>query len=63
VGEKYGVVAKFDENQVEEIGTKPLRRTADVANIKRCPQCDAPLLETATRTAQCPNCGTSPFER
>ncbi len=63
MGEKYGVVTNSDADAVEEIEVKPLRRTADVANLSRCPKCDALTLETATRSRQCPNCGTSPFER
>lgn len=62
MGEKYGVVTKNDTDAVEGVEAKPLRRTTDVAHLKRCPTCDAQLNETATRSLQCPNCGTSPFE-
>lgn len=63
MSEKYGVVTNFDATKVEETEAKPLRRTADVANLNRCPTCDAQIHVTATLSRQCPNCGTLPFER
>ncbi len=63
MGLKFGVVTKIDADEVEEAEVKPLRRTEDVAHPVLCPTCAAPTRETATRTRQCPNCGTLPFER
>jgi rubrerythrin len=62
MGEKYGVVTNFNTKVVEENEAEPLRRMADVANLSRCPKCDAVIRETATLSHQCPNCGTLPFE-